>query len=197
MKGSFSCKKYSFQGDVAPWRGKSWFVGLLHKNKFNGMVEGRNMRNQTTDGTSRHETLRKMLLAKRAEIWARIREELAKKIGEDIDSVLGPALDEGDLSTLEAGRDLDYELLNLSNKKLRDINEVLDRLDEGTYGVCEECGENIGEKRLRVMPFARCCVKCQREREMHPETDRGRVWIEKRVQTRAAQNDQDEGLDDD
>lgn len=150
------------------------------------------MGNQSEDETNRHETLRKMFLRKRAEIKARIGEELGEKMAEDIDSVLGPALDEGDLSTLEIGRDVDYGLLSMYTKTLKNIDQALERLDEGTYGICEECGQEIGKKRLEVIPFALCCVQCQQEKEKLKETDRGRVWMERRVQIEQNETDEDD-----
>ncbi len=42
---------------------------------------------------------------------------------------------------------------------LRDVNRALAKLDEGTYGKCEECGEDIAEPRLEAMPAARYCIK--------------------------------------
>jgi RNA polymerase-binding transcription factor DksA len=42
---------------------------------------------------------------------------------------------------------------------LRDVNLALGKLDEGTYGKCEECGEEIAEPRLEAMPAARYCIK--------------------------------------
>ena len=42
---------------------------------------------------------------------------------------------------------------------LRDVNMALAKLDEGTYGKCEECGEDIAEPRLEAMPSARYCIK--------------------------------------
>ena len=42
---------------------------------------------------------------------------------------------------------------------LRDVNVALAKLDEGTYGKCEECGEDIAEARLEAMPSARYCIK--------------------------------------
>jgi DnaK suppressor protein len=115
-------------------------------------------------GTGRG-SLRTMLLMKRGEIEAFIRKELAERITEDLDSVVGPALDAGDLSTYDLGRDVDYELLTMHTEALKDIDEALERLDEGTYGICEECGEEIGEKRLKAIPFALCCLECQEEKE--------------------------------
>jgi RNA polymerase-binding transcription factor DksA len=42
---------------------------------------------------------------------------------------------------------------------LRDVTKALEKLDEGTYGKCEECGEDIAEPRLEAMPAARYCIK--------------------------------------
>ena len=42
---------------------------------------------------------------------------------------------------------------------LRDVNLAISKLDEGTYGKCEECGEEIAEARLEAMPAARYCIK--------------------------------------
>ena len=48
---------------------------------------------------------------------------------------------------------------------LRNIERALGRLSKGEYGLCEECGEEIGEGRLSAVPFALCCSACQEERE--------------------------------
>ncbi|MBW1971628.1 MAG: TraR/DksA family transcriptional regulator [Thermoplasmata archaeon] len=48
---------------------------------------------------------------------------------------------------------------------LKEIEAALTRIEEGRYGECEECGEPIPEKRLEITPWARLCVKCQREKE--------------------------------
>lgn len=45
-------------------------------------------------------------------------------------------------------------------RKERDIVDALDKIDEGTYGICEECGEEIPVERLEVEPTARTCVAC-------------------------------------
>lgn len=57
-----------------------------------------------------------------------------------------------DLHLQEAGRDLE---------ELRDIDGALRRMDEGTYGDCDECGTEIGYPRLEAQPTATRCVKCQ------------------------------------
>jgi DnaK suppressor protein len=72
----------------------------------------------------------------------------------DIGDIIDQAGDERDreLSLLLSGRD---------KEKLLAINEALEKVSEGTYGVCEECGERIGSGRLKVMPLAKLCVSCQ------------------------------------
>jgi DnaK suppressor protein len=50
-------------------------------------------------------------------------------------------------------------------KSLHDIDEALRKLREGSYGICEECGEEIGAKRLSIIPTATLCVNCQGNKE--------------------------------
>jgi len=45
------------------------------------------------------------------------------------------------------------------------INEALDAISQGTYGICDSCNELISKARLNVLPFARTCIKCQSEME--------------------------------
>jgi len=52
------------------------------------------------------------------------------------------------------------------------IDDVLRKLDEGTYGICEECGEEISEKRLTVLPTATLCVCCQENKEQFEAVSR-------------------------
>jgi len=46
-------------------------------------------------------------------------------------------------------------------KELSDIDIALRKIRKGTYGICESCGKKISEKRLRVLPTARFCLKCK------------------------------------
>jgi DnaK suppressor protein len=101
----------------------------------------------------------------KAETQSRIREEWAKKRGEVSNFRMRPPMDEGDMSNFHLVEDVNYELLNLCNKNLKDVELALQRLDTGTYGICEECGKEISEKRLRALPFALNCLDCQQEKE--------------------------------
>jgi len=48
---------------------------------------------------------------------------------------------------------------------LEQVEDALRRLDAGTYGICEECGEEISPARLEALPYATLCIKCQQRRE--------------------------------
>lgn len=59
-------------------------------------------------------------------------------------------------------------LMSISNNDLnilKDIDNALDKISAGTYGICEECEEKISEKRLEVNPVARYCITCKRQME--------------------------------
>jgi DnaK suppressor protein len=59
-------------------------------------------------------------------------------------------------------------LLGLSEREralLHQIDDALDRIDDGTFGVCDECGDNIGESRLEAVPYAILCVECKANEE--------------------------------
>jgi DnaK suppressor protein len=55
---------------------------------------------------------------------------------------------------------------------LHRINEALERLEEGTYGRCFECGEEIEPRRLRALPFAVRCKDCEEAREVAAQRER-------------------------
>ncbi len=70
-----------------------------------------------------------------------------------------------DQASSERDRELDLLLGDREREKLRSIDEALDRLVDGEYGVCEECEEEIPLGRLKVLPFARYCVRCKADIE--------------------------------
>lgn len=56
-------------------------------------------------------------------------------------------------------------LIENEEEMLRDINDAIDRIEEGTFGKCEICGKAIHKKRLKAIPHARMCIGCQRDEE--------------------------------
>ncbi|MBP1717978.1 MAG: transcriptional regulator, TraR/DksA family [Deltaproteobacteria bacterium] len=69
--------------------------------------------------------------------------------------------DEGDRADTERTHEISVLLSLRDKERLLAIDEALEKLREGTYGVCEECGDEIGPERLKAMPLARLCVPCQ------------------------------------
>src|ERR671924_536272 len=70
--------------------------------------------------------------------------------------------DLGDQANTAYSREFFFELGNGDRRVLRDVASALQKLDDGAFGSCERCGEDIAEKRLEALPFARYCINCQR-----------------------------------
>jgi DnaK suppressor protein len=73
--------------------------------------------------------------------------------------------DEGDRADTERIHEVSILLSVRDKEKLHAVEEALERIREGTYGVCEECGDEIGRERLKAMPLAKSCVTCQSQME--------------------------------
>ena len=91
--------------------------------------------------------------------------------------------DEIDLATGEISRDLDARISMRQHKQIKEIEEALERIKHGEYGICDECGEPIPEQRLRLFPAAKLCVKCQEEYDQYEkfredQSLRGGHWRE-------------------
>ncbi len=84
--------------------------------------------------------------------------------------LIGAAGDQGDISSINVDRDIDYTLVDIYNSRLLDIRKALGRLDRDEYGYCEECRRKISTKRLEAIPFARYCLDCQKEIETLKKT---------------------------
>ncbi len=76
--------------------------------------------------------------------------------------------DEGDCSVFYQFEHMSCRQFDLQLESIRKIELALKRLDEGSYGYCEECGEEISMERLKVIPFALLCRDCQEAREQQP-----------------------------
>ena len=81
--------------------------------------------------------------------------------------------DLGDQANTAYTREFFFELGNGDRRLLRDVVSALERIDDGSFGSCERCGEEIAEKRLEALPFARHCIGCQRLVEEEERTTAG------------------------
>ena len=73
--------------------------------------------------------------------------------------------DPGDKSADTLNREFLFAQTDASRQSLRRVEEALDRIREGTFGECEECGGPISPARLKAIPWARNCVRCQEKLE--------------------------------
>jgi len=66
----------------------------------------------------------------------------------------------------------EYAMNNLerNSRRLREVRSALSRMDDGTFGICVDCEETIGARRLIVMPWAATCITCQEKAEREQET---------------------------
>jgi RNA polymerase-binding transcription factor len=115
--------------------------------------------------TERQEQLRVMLLEKKREIWNEVRNELFRDTGEELQSQFELALDPAERGLVNLLEDTGLKVTDIRRQELTAMDEALGRLEQGTYGRCEECGREIPEDRLRVMPFARYCLIDQQKHE--------------------------------
>lgn len=109
-----------------------------------------------------------MLLKLRDHVINEIAEK-RKMESSDLKNEIGDFYDSADE---ERNRQLSHLISDRDREKLFEIDEALQRIEEGTYGTCEECDKKILETRLRVMPFARLCIACQSDWEKKGEKSR-------------------------
>ena len=120
----------------------------------------------------------------------RIRRNELKKILEDRHSALthevhgrirdartdstrgGHVLDEGESSEVDIQDDIEFALIQMKAETLNRIDTALHRLNEGTYGCCFDCGDEIAEARLRALPFAMRCKDCEEAHETSEHRER-------------------------
>jgi DnaK suppressor protein len=111
-------------------------------------------KSETQNGTDRY---LKALQEKRAELRRRMSADRAAAIV----SRLEDPSDDGDLSQQSHEEWLFLNRNNLEKTLLREVEEALTRVREGSYGICQECEEPISPKRLQALPWAKFCVRCQ------------------------------------
>jgi DnaK suppressor protein len=108
----------------------------------------------------RHAVLRKMLEERRAEIQEKLR-----AIRAEIPSYQDEVRDSEEQSVTDFAQEMDFALMEMKARTLIRIDEALQRVDQNTYGTCDECGQDIAEARLSAVPFALLCRDCQEREE--------------------------------
>jgi DnaK suppressor protein len=73
--------------------------------------------------------------------------------------------DPTDRASLESDRNFELRIRDRERKLISKIREALDRIDSGDFGECEDCGDQIGEARLKARPVTTLCIECKTEQE--------------------------------
>lgn len=112
------------------------------------------------------ERLRKKLLDRQRVLIGEVREKREQAAAEGNEGgVNAPVGDTGDESVMRMAADLDIQEAGRDMEELNDIDAALRRMDDGTYGTCDECGQEIGFARLEVQPTALRCIDDQEKFE--------------------------------
>ncbi|MFA5118857.1 MAG: TraR/DksA family transcriptional regulator [Candidatus Omnitrophota bacterium] len=112
---------------------------------------------------------RKFILKRKDEILDSINhisEETLKKSQKDASGdISGYSYHMADVATDTYDREFSLGLASNDRELLYELDDAMKRIDEGTFGVCEDCKSVISKTRLKVIPYARFCIKCQEKNE--------------------------------
>lgn len=73
--------------------------------------------------------------------------------------------DPADRATAESDRSFTLRLRDRERKLIKKVQQALKRIEDGEYGICQECGEDIGVERLKARPVTTLCIKCKSKQE--------------------------------
>jgi DnaK suppressor protein len=133
--------------------------------------------NQKADGArmarSRYTELKKMLVERRAELQTEVQDKMRDVRAEGSWGVKqNEVLDAVESSEADIQEDIELALIQMKAETLNKVNDALVRLEQGDYGYCFDCGEEIAEKRLRALPFAVRCKDCEEAKENAEQRER-------------------------
>jgi RNA polymerase-binding transcription factor len=124
-------------------------------------------------GRSRYAELKQMLDGRRREIQAEVQGKMRDVREEGAwGGKLNEVLDAVESSEADIQEEIEFALIQMKSETLNKINDALSRLEQGNYGNCFDCGEEIAEKRLRALPFAVRCKDCEEARENAEQRER-------------------------
>ncbi|PYR64310.1 MAG: hypothetical protein DMF91_00705 [Acidobacteria bacterium] len=122
---------------------------------------------------SRYSELKQMLQGRQREIQAEVQGKMRNVRAEGTwGGKLNEVLDAVESAEADIQEDIEFALVQMKSETLNKINDALARLEQGDYGNCFDCGEEIAEKRLRALPFAVRCKDCEEAREVAEQRER-------------------------
>jgi DnaK suppressor protein len=102
-------------------------------------------------------------------------EEILKANGKPLfpaEDMNGLLPDVYDMASFETERLYEYALKDRERRSIVELIDALKRIDEGIYGICEDCGKAISEKRLKAAPSATLCIDCKAEAEKRERSEK-------------------------
>ncbi len=120
----------------------------------------------------RYEELRRLLEDRRDEIAGEVQHKIRSVRTEGSQTTNHRAADLTETSEADIQDDIEFALIQMKAETLNKIGAALTRLEEGTYGYCYECADEIAERRLRALPFAARCKDCEEVRETERNRER-------------------------
>ena len=122
---------------------------------------------------TRYAELKQMLESRRQEIQAEVQGKMRNVRAEGgRGGKVSDVLDAVESSEADIQDDLEFALIQMKSETLNKINNALNRLEQGDYGNCFDCGDEIAENRLRALPFAVRCKDCEEAREVAQQRER-------------------------
>jgi DnaK suppressor protein len=131
--------------------------------------------------------LRQQLL----EMKTKLLEEMEQESKAEREANKDEGLDTYDLASEERDREISFILSDRERSKVKNIDDALQQMEEGSYGICDACGLEIAEERLTAMPFTRLCRDCQQDQEREARSQR-RVEDERNTYRKLGSTDADE-----
>ena len=114
---------------------------------------------------ARRDRLKKVLVDRKRKMWNELRDDFFRKLGSEYNTQFEIPNDLEDLSVIDVVEDLGLTISDIRKEELVRIDESLRKLDQGTYGLCEVCGTEIDEERLKIEASTMHCLSCQSELE--------------------------------
>jgi len=122
---------------------------------------------------SRYAELKQMLDGRRRELQAEVQGKMRVVREEGTwGGKLNEVLDAVESSEADIQEEIEFALIQMKSETLNKIDDAVGRLEQGDYGYCFDCGEEIAEKRLRALPFAVRCKDCEEAREVAEQRQR-------------------------
>lgn len=106
------------------------------------------------------------LRQRREELRWSIHDALVRTDRENFSQIIGRVRDAGEESVADLVATMNLSMLDREVNELRDVEAALQRIRDGVYGECQDCGGEIAKERLEAYPTAKRCVGCQRKHEM-------------------------------